>query len=66
MRGPSNTEASANLTGGVEFTVSKRPSAGDGITWSAVCGGLRLEEDQDSLSTVRRPCRDDAAIGLAQ
>ena len=66
MRGPTSNEAPANLTGGVKFTVSKRPSTSDGITWSPVCRCLRLEQDQDPLSTVRRPRCDDAAIGFAQ
>jgi hypothetical protein len=66
VRGPTSNEAPANLTGGVKFTVSKRPSTSDGITWSAVCRGLRLEQDQGSLSTVRRPRCDEAAIGFAQ
>jgi hypothetical protein len=66
VRGPTSNEAPANLTGGIKFTLSKRPSTSDGITWSTVCRGLRLEQDHNSLSTVRRPHCDEAAIGFAQ
>jgi hypothetical protein len=54
VRGPTSKEAPTNFTGGITFTLSKRPSTSDGITWSTVCRSLRLEQDQDSLSTVRR------------
>jgi hypothetical protein len=66
VRGSASNEAPANLTGGVKFTASKRPRASDGITRSAVGRGLRLEQDQNSLSADRRPLRDDAPIGFAQ
>jgi hypothetical protein len=66
VRGPTSNEAPANLTGGIKFTLSKRPSASDGITWSTVCRSLRLEQDQDPLSTVRRPRCNEAAISFAQ
>jgi len=66
VRGPTSNEAPANFTGGIKFTLSKRPSTGDGITWPTVCRSLRLEQDKDSLSTVRRPHCDQAAIGFAQ
>ena len=66
MRGPTSNETPANFTGSIKFTLSKRPSTGDGITWSTVCRSLRLEQDQDPLSTVRRPRCDEAAISFAQ
>ena len=66
MRGPASNEAPANFTGGIKFTLSKRPRTNDGIAWSTVCGSLGLEQDQDSLCTVRRPHCDQAAIGFAQ
>jgi hypothetical protein len=66
VRGPTSNEAPANFTGGIKFTLSKRPSTSDGITWSTVCRSLRLEQDQDPLSTVRRPRCDEAAISFAQ
>lgn len=66
MRGPTSNEAPANFTAGIKFTLSKRPSTSDGITCSTVCRSLGLEQDQGSLSTVRRPHCDQAAIGFAQ
>lgn len=66
VRGPISNEAPANFTGGIKFTLSKRTSTSDGITWSTVCRSLRFEQDQDSLSTVRRPHCDQAAVGFAQ
>ena len=66
MRGSISNEAPTNFTGGITFTLSKRPSASDGITWSTVCRSLGLEQDQDSLSAVRRPRRDEAAVSFAQ
>jgi hypothetical protein len=64
--GPTSNEAPANLTGGIEFTLSEGSSTSDGITRSAVCRRLRLEQGQDSLGTVCRPRRDEAAISFAQ
>ena len=46
MRGPTSDESSAYLTGGIEFTTSKRPSSSDGIPWSAICRSLRFEQGQ--------------------
>jgi hypothetical protein len=66
VRSPTRNEAPANLTGGIEVALSKRPSASDGIAWSIVCRSLRLEHVQDPLSTVRRPRCDEAAISFAQ
>ncbi len=66
MRGPTCNEAPANLTGCIKFTLSKRPSTSDGITWSTIGRSLRLEQVQDPLSTVRRPRCDEAAISFAQ
>ena len=66
MRGPTSDEPSAYLTGGIEFTPSKRPSSSDGIPWSTIGRSLRFEQGQDSLSTVRRPRCDEAAVGFAQ
>jgi hypothetical protein len=66
MCGSTGNEAPANLTGGIKFTLSKRPSTSDCIAWSTVCRGLRLKDDQDALSTVRCPHCDEAAISFAQ
>jgi hypothetical protein len=66
VRGPTSNEASANLTAGIKVTLSKRASTSDGITWSTVRRCLRLKQDQDSLSTVRRPHCDETAISFAQ
>lgn len=66
MRGPTSNEAQSNLSGGIKFTLSKRPSTSDGITWSPVRWSLRLEQGQDSLRTIRRPRCDQAAISFAQ
>ncbi len=66
VRGPAGNEAPANLTRGIELALSKRASTSNGFSWSAVCRSLRLEQGQDSLSTVRRPRRDQAAISFTQ
>ena len=66
MRGSTGNEPSAYLTGGIEFTASKRASSVDGITWSTICRSLRFEQDQDSLSTVCCPRCDLAAIEFTQ
>jgi hypothetical protein len=44
VRGPTRNKAPANLTRGIKFTLSKRPSTSDGIPWSTVCRSLRLRE----------------------
>jgi hypothetical protein len=64
--GPASNEAPADFTGGIKFTLGKRPGTGDGITWPAICRGVRLEQVKDSLSTVRRPHCHQSAIGFAQ
>lgn len=66
FRRSASNEPLADLSSGSKLTMSKRPSTSDGITWPAVCWSLRLEQDQDSFSTVRRPPCDDAAISFAQ
>ncbi len=66
VRGPTGDEASANLRGGIELTPRKCASTSDGITWTIVCRSLCLEHGQDSLSAVRRPRCDEAAISFAQ
>jgi len=66
VRGSTSNEAPTNFTGGITFTLSKCPSASDGIAWSMVCRSLGLEQDQDSLSAVRRPHCDEAAVSFAQ
>ena len=66
MRRASSDEAAANLARCIKFAARKSPSASDGIAWSTVCWSLRLEQDQDSLGTVRRPRCDNAAISFAQ
>ena len=66
MRCPTSNETLSNFTGGIEFTPSKCPGADDGIAWSTIGRSLGLEQDQDSLSTVRRPRCDKAAISFAQ
>lgn len=66
MRGSTGNEPSAYLTGGIEFTASKRASSVDGITWSTICRSLRFEQYQDSLSTVCCPRCDLAAIEFTQ
>lgn len=66
MRGSTGNEPSAYLTGGIEFTPSERPGSRDCVTRSTICWSLRLEEDQDSFSTVCCPRCDLAAIGFTQ
>lgn len=66
MRRSASNESLANFSGGSKLTVRERPSASDGVTWTAVCWSLHLEQDQDSFSTVRRPRCDEAAIRFAQ
>jgi len=66
VRSSTSDEAPANFSGGIKFALSKRPGTSDGIAWATVRRRLRLENDQDSLSTVRCPRCDEAAISFAQ
>jgi hypothetical protein len=66
VRSPTGDKAPANLTGGGKLAPSKRAGASDGVTRSIVGRSLSFEHDEDSLSAVRRPRRDEATISFAQ
>jgi hypothetical protein len=64
--GASNSEAPTDPLGDAEFATSKRPCSGDRMTRASVLWSFRLEQSQHALRTIRRPCRDDPPVRLAQ
>ncbi len=64
--GTPGDEALADLLGGAEFTAGKRSRTSDCISGPVILRSLGLEGGQSSLSAVRSPPSDDAAISFAQ
>jgi hypothetical protein len=64
--GAARDDAPPDFLSGAELTASEGPRPRYRVTRPVLCRSLRLEESQDSLSTICSPTRHGATIGLAQ
>jgi hypothetical protein len=59
-------EAAPDLLGDVELAAGEGACPRDGIPRAQIAGSFRLEDLEHPVCAIRRPCRDDPAVGFAE